>query len=73
MVSWSYLLDIMSFIGFGIQWRNWVSALWASTSSSFLINGNPERRICHKRGVRQGDPLSPMHFLLAMELLYLLF
>jgi hypothetical protein len=72
-VSWSYLIDIMSFLGFGIRWRNWVSALWASTSSSFLINGYPGRRICHKRGVRQGGPLSPMLFLLAMELLYLLF
>jgi hypothetical protein len=72
-VSWSYLLDIMSFLGFGIQWRNWVSALWASTSSSFLINENPERRIYHKRGVRQGDLLSLMLFLLAMEPLYLLF
>jgi hypothetical protein len=38
MVSSSYLLDIMSFLGFGLCCRNWITALWA-TSSSFLVNG----------------------------------
>jgi hypothetical protein len=70
MDNWSYLLDIMSVLGFGSRWRNWVSTLWATTSSSFLVNGEPGRRICHRRGVRQGDP---MLFLLAMEPLQLLF
>jgi hypothetical protein len=38
-----------------------------------LVNGIPDRRILHCRGVRQGDPLSPMLFLLAMEPLHILF
>jgi hypothetical protein len=41
-------------------------------SSSFLINGEPGRKIHHRR-VRQGDPLSLMIFLLAMEPLHMLF
>jgi hypothetical protein len=72
-VSWSYLLNIMKHLGFGARWREWIAALWATSSSSFLVNWVPGQKICHRRGVRQGDPLSPMLFLLAMELLQLLF
>jgi hypothetical protein len=72
-VNWSYLLDIMSYLGFSRRWRDWISALWATSSSTFLLNGDPGKRIHHCRGVRQGDPLSPMLFLLAMEPLHMLF
>jgi hypothetical protein len=34
-----------------------------------IINGNPGDRICHVRGLWQGGPLSPMLFLLVMEVL----
>lgn len=47
--------------------------LWCTASSSYLLNGIPSRRILHCRGVRQGDPLSPMLFLLSMEHLHRLF
>jgi hypothetical protein len=57
----------------GQRWRNWISALWCTASSSFLLNGEPGKRILHCRGVRQGDPLSPMPFLLAMEPLHIIF
>lgn len=72
-VNWPFLLSIMTHLGFGQRWRDWISSLWCTGSSSFLVNGEPGRRILHCKGVRQGDPLSPMLFILAMEPLHRLF
>jgi hypothetical protein len=57
-VYWSYLLDIMIFLGFGTRWQNWIPAIWTSSSSRFLINGEPDRPISQHQGVRQRPPLS---------------
>jgi hypothetical protein len=69
-LNWTYLLSIMEHLGFGLRWRNWIAALWNTTSSTFLVNGESEKRILHCIGVRQGDPLSPLLFIMAMEPLH---
>jgi len=61
-VSWPFLLDSLRGFGFGEHWRRWVATLLASPSSRILLNG-----IQHRRGVRQGDSLSPMLFIIVME------
>jgi hypothetical protein len=66
-VQWEYLLEVMEQLGFEQQWRDIIALLWGSTSSHILLNGAAGRPIQHGRGLRQGDPLSPLLFILAMD------
>jgi hypothetical protein len=62
----------MKKMGFGQIWCDIISRLLATSSTQILLNGIPISFIAHQKGLREGDPLSPMLFILVMDILSLL-
>ncbi|GJS45072.1 RNA-directed DNA polymerase, eukaryota, reverse transcriptase zinc-binding domain protein [Tanacetum coccineum] len=52
---------------FGEKWRSWIRECLRSAHTSILINGSPTSEFSIKRGLCQGDPLSPFLFILIMK------
>ena len=68
-VHWGFLLYMLRRCGFTRRWRRWIFMCISTARFSVLINGTPCGFFASSRGLRQGDPLSPLLFILVMEAL----
>jgi hypothetical protein len=66
-VSWLYLRLLLTHLGFGFSFINWIMSCISSVSFVVLINGAATPFFQAERGLRQGCPLSPLLFLLVAE------
>ena len=66
-VNWEALLDLLKRMGFGVRWCRWIHTCISTVQFSVLFNGSPTDFFGSSRGLKQGDPLSPMLFLVMME------
>jgi hypothetical protein len=66
-IGWTFLLEVLGALGFSRKWRDWISSILATSTSRVLVNGHLGENIRHARGLRQGDPLLPLLFVLAID------
>nr|BDI54638.1 retrotransposon protein, putative, unclassified [Triticum aestivum] len=72
-VQWPFLLEVLQQFGFGHKWRAWICGILATSTTKVMVNGEPGETIYNCKGLRQGDSLSPMLFILTMEPLQRMF
>lgn len=71
-VEWPYLLEILERFGVGNRFIAWVKVLYSKPRARLRINNNLSSPLELYRGTRQGCPLSPLLFALAVEPLAIL-
>jgi hypothetical protein len=62
-VNWDFLLYMLQRCGFGERRRKWIKFCVSTVKFSILVNGFPSGFFQSSRGIRQGDPLSPLFLL----------
>uniref|UniRef100_A0A453LNH1 Reverse transcriptase domain-containing protein n=1 Tax=Aegilops tauschii subsp. strangulata TaxID=200361 RepID=A0A453LNH1_AEGTS len=68
-LSWPFFFEVLSQYGFRPRFREWIAILLTMSSTCVMVNGEPGPPIWLRCGLRQGDPVSPQLFVLAVDTL----
>ena len=68
-VDWDFMFSTLSRMGFGPSFIRWFRLLYTNIRSCVLVNGYSTSVFYPSSGLRQGCPLSPLLYVLTMEVL----
>ena len=68
-IRWSYLYKCLNFFNFGEMFIHWVKVIYSNIESTVINNGHTSQYFKLSRGIRQGCPVSPYLFIIAVEVM----
>lgn len=72
-VDWDFLLDLLKAKGFKERWIGWIKCILLSSKVPILVNGSRNGYVRYKSGLHQGNPLSPLLFMLVTDVMSSMF
>lgn len=61
-MSWEFLFEILESRGFSSSWILWIERIIKQGSMGVMLNVEESKFFKTGKGLRQGDPLSPLLF-----------
>ena len=68
-IKTDFIMNCLGIFGFGMYFRHWINIILLNRTFCVKNGGHISKEYVMGRGVRQGCPLSPLLFILAIELL----